>query len=67
MPYGLVTFGGGSRICIGINFAQLETKALAAHVLRHCRLDAVEGQRLVHAGALTAILEDGIRLHVRSK
>ncbi len=33
-PYGLVTFGGGPRVCIGMNFAQVEIKALAAHVLR---------------------------------
>jgi cytochrome P450 len=64
-PYGLVTFSGGARICIGINFAQIETKALAAHVLRHYRLEAVEGQRIVHAGHWTALLEHGIRLRVR--
>jgi cytochrome P450 len=64
-PYSLVTFGGGPRICIGINFAQIEVKALAAHVLRHYRLEAVAGQRLVHAGHWTAILENGIRLQVR--
>ena len=38
-PYGLVTFGGGPRICIGINFAQVEIKALAAHVLRAFTLE----------------------------
>lgn len=37
-PYGLVTFGGGPRICIGINFAQVEIKALAAHVLQQYAL-----------------------------
>jgi cytochrome P450 len=33
VPYSLVTFGGGPRICIGINFAQVEIKAMAAHIL----------------------------------
>ncbi|MBA3825521.1 MAG: cytochrome P450 [Ktedonobacterales bacterium] len=32
-PYGLVTFGGGPRICIGMQFAQIEIKALLAHLL----------------------------------
>jgi cytochrome P450 len=66
-PYALVTFGGGSRICIGVNFAQIETKALAAYVLRHYQLEAVENQRIVHAGHWTAMLEHGIRLRVRPR
>lgn len=63
-PYGLVTFGGGPRICIGINFAQIETKALAAHVLRHYELEAV-GPPSPHGGHWTAVLVDGIKLKVR--
>ena len=34
-PYALATFGGGPRICLGINFAQVEVMALVAHVRRH--------------------------------
>ncbi|MEH1905308.1 cytochrome P450 [Nostoc sp.] len=30
----LVGFGGGSRICIGIAFAKMEMKIIAAHLLR---------------------------------
>jgi len=37
-PYALVPFGGGPRICIGINFAQIEIKALAVAVLRSVNL-----------------------------
>jgi retinoid hydroxylase len=65
-PYALVTFGGGARICIGINFANIETKALAAHVLRTYQLEAVENQAIAHAGHWTAVLMNGIRLRVRS-
>ena len=42
-PYALVTFGGGPRICLGINFAQVEVTALVAHVLRRYRLEPIAG------------------------
>ena len=64
-PYSLVTFGGGPRICIGINFANIEVKALAAHVLRTYRLSAVPAQELAHAGHWTAFVPGGIRLRAR--
>jgi retinoid hydroxylase len=34
-PFNLVGFGGGSRICIGLSFAKLEMKLIAAHLLRN--------------------------------
>lgn len=48
-PYSLVTFGGGPRICIGINFAQIEVKAMAAHILRRYTLTPAPGQELLQA------------------
>jgi retinoid hydroxylase len=63
-PYGFVPFGGGTRLCIGSAFASLEIKALAAHVLRHYRLEAVPGQQIGNAGHITATLPQGIRLRV---
>ncbi len=47
VPYALIPFGGGPRICIGVNFAQVEIKALAAHVLRNYDLIPVAGQEVV--------------------
>jgi cytochrome P450 len=66
-PYGLVTFGGGVRTCIGLNFALAETKTLVVHVLRHYELCAVTDQPIVHAGHLTAMLADDLRLQVKVK
>jgi cytochrome P450 len=43
-PYGLVTFGGGPRVCIGMNFAQTEIKALAAHLLRTHTVEPIAGR-----------------------
>jgi cytochrome P450 len=46
VPYALVGFGGGPRICIGINFAQVELKAVASHILRQTSLELIPGQRI---------------------
>jgi retinoid hydroxylase len=40
-PYALCTFGGGPRICIGINFAQIEMRIAATHVLSRFRLEPI--------------------------
>lgn len=63
-PYSLVTFGSGPRICIGINFAQIETKALTAYVLRHFQLEPVTEQEPARTGHWTMQIAQGIRLRV---
>jgi cytochrome P450 len=59
-PYSLVTFGGGPRVCIGMSFAQLEVKALVAHVLRRLILSPIPDRTPVHAGYWTAIAPEGV-------
>jgi cytochrome P450 len=63
-PYALVGFGGGPRICIGINFAQVEIKALASHILRRYRLEPVPGQQIVQFYRGTGMPLHGIRMRV---
>ena len=63
-PFALVTFGGGPRICIGVNMAQLEVRALAAHVLRHYTITPDADHHPVQVGMITGFPEDGIRVHV---
>ncbi|HMA38038.1 MAG TPA: cytochrome P450, partial [Chloroflexia bacterium] len=63
-PYSLVTFGGGPRVCIGINFANIEVKVLAAHVLRHYHLEPVSAQPPVQGGVLATFLVDGLPMRV---
>jgi cytochrome P450 len=47
LPKGAyVPFGGGPRICIGMRFGELETRAIAAVILRRFRLEAQPGWRL---------------------
>ncbi|HET8631589.1 MAG TPA: cytochrome P450 [Thermomicrobiales bacterium] len=67
-PYALVPFGGGPRICIGVNFAQVEIKALAAHVLRHYALEPLPGQDIAHLYDPTmAAPWQGIRVRVAER
>jgi retinoid hydroxylase len=64
-PYALVPFGGGPRICIGINFAQVEVKALAAHVLRRVDLTPALDHPPAHVYyGVTGSLPEGMPMHV---
>ena len=64
-PYALVTFGGGPRICLGINFAQVEVTALVAHVRRHYRLSPIPGRVIRQVGGIIQTLPDGIPVRVQ--
>lgn len=66
-PYALIGFGGGPRICIGINFAKVEIKALISQALRRYDLEAVPDQQLVQFYRVTAVPLFGIRLRVRER
>ncbi len=65
--YSLVGFGGGPRICIGINFAKVEIKALVSQALRRYDLEAVPDQTLVQFYRVTAVPLYGIRLRARER
>ncbi|MEH2081433.1 MAG: cytochrome P450 [Nostoc sp.] len=45
-PFSLVGFGGGPRICIGIAFAKMEMKIIAAHLLRNYHWEILPNQSL---------------------
>jgi cytochrome P450 len=64
-PYALATFGGGPRICLGINFAQVEVMALAAHVRRAYVLAPLPGLPIPQIGGIVQTLPEGIRVNVR--
>jgi retinoid hydroxylase len=66
-PYALVGFGGGPRICIGINFAQVEIKALISHLLRNYRLELVPDQQIMQVYMPTSMPLNGIRMRVSQR
>lgn len=63
-PYALVGFGGGPRICIGINFAKVEIKTIIAHILRQYDLELVPDQEIGQFYRATGMPLHGIRMHV---
>ncbi|HKB48133.1 MAG TPA: cytochrome P450 [Ktedonobacterales bacterium] len=64
-PYSLVTFGGGPRLCIGINFANIEVKALAVDVLRRYTLEPMEVEPPFEVGFVTLAMPQGMPMRVQ--
>ncbi len=67
-PYALATFGGGPRICIGVNFAQVEIKAMAAEILRSYTLEPIAPHEVtqIYPG-LVGQPEQGIRMRMKPR
>ena len=65
-PYALVGFGGGPRICIGINFAKVEIKSMVARVLRDYDLTLAPGQAIEQFGVISRP-RDGIVMRVTAR
>lgn len=63
-PYALVTFGGGPRLCIGVNFANIEVKAIATDVLRRCELTPATSERPFEVGFITEVMPAGMPMAI---
>ena len=46
VPFSMVGFGGGSRVCVGFAFAQLEMKVLMSYLLRNYTWELLKRQNL---------------------
>lgn len=66
-PYALVGFGGGPRICIGMNFAQIEIKTMVSHILRNYTLELVSGQDIHQFYRAVGWPVDGVRMRVSER
>ncbi len=65
-PYSLVTFGGGARICIGMNFALVEMKAMLAQLLR--KFDFVpENEPMQSYYSPVAVIWGGMSMKVKAR
>jgi retinoid hydroxylase len=64
VPYALVGFGGGPRLCIGINFAKVEMKMMVSHILRRYYLEPVSQQNVTQFYRATGMPLHGIKVRV---
>jgi cytochrome P450 len=60
-------FGGGRRICIGLQFALLEATMLAAATSQRYVLDAAPGHRVVEEGFTTLRPKGGLPMVIRRR
>ena len=60
--YSLVGFGGGPRVCLGMAFAKLEMKILAAQLLRHYQWHIVPNQDLTLNPVPSLRPRDGLKV-----
>lgn len=65
-PFSLIGFGGGPRICIGIAFAKMEMKIIAAHLLRGYQWEILPNQSLDNVRVPTSRPKDGLRVRFQS-
>ena len=66
-PYALATFGGGPRICLGINFATVEVMALVAHVRRHSTIEPVSDRPIPQWGGILPTFPEGVRVRASAR
>lgn len=66
-PFSLIGFGGGPRICIGIAFAKMEMKIIAAHLLRSYDWEILPNQSLATVRVPTNQPKDGLRVRFQPR
>jgi len=66
-PYALVGFGGGPHICIGMNFARVEIKAMLSHILRNYILELIPGQEIYQFYRSVGWPVNGIRMRITER
>lgn len=64
-PFSLIGFGGGPRICIGIAFAKMEMKIVAAHLLRGYDWEILPNQSLDVVRVPTTRPKDGLKVRFK--
>ncbi len=62
VPFSLVGFGGGARVCVGFAFAQQEMKVILSHLLRRYTWELVPGQNLNTVYRPTLFPKDGLQV-----
>ncbi|ALF53279.1 cytochrome P450 [Nostoc piscinale CENA21] len=66
-PFSLIGFGGGPRVCIGMAFAKMEMKIVAAHLLRSYDWEILPNQSLASVRIPTNRPKDGLRVRFQPR
>ncbi|MBD2441406.1 cytochrome P450 [Nostoc sp. FACHB-110] len=66
-PFSLIGFGGGPRVCIGVAFAKMEIKIVAAHLLRSYDWEILPNQSLETVRLPTNHPKDGLRVRFQPR
>ncbi len=67
VPFSLVGFGGGARVCLGYAFAQQEMKILASYLLRHYTWEILPNQNLHMVYRPTLQPKGGLQVRFRRR
>lgn len=67
VPFSLVGFGGGARVCVGYAFAQLEMKIMLSYLLRHYTWELLPGQNLNTMYRPTLVPKDGMQVRFQRR
>jgi cytochrome P450 len=63
--YAYFPFGGGPRLCIGQQFAQMEAALMLATILQRVDLTLVPGQKIVPQPSITMRPRYGLKMKVQ--
>ena len=66
-PFGLIGFGAGPRVCVGLPFAQMQMRIVVSHLLRHLRLALVPGQSFTPVAVPTKMPKDGLVVNIEHR
>ena len=59
-------FGGGAHKCLGINFAEIQTKILLFHLLRNYRIEAPRNRKLAFKHLPMPLPKDGLPIKIHA-
>jgi cytochrome P450 len=65
--YAYIPFGGGPRLCIGNNFALMESQLILATLAQHYRLRLVEGKPVIPQGLVTIRPKGGLWMRLEGR
>ncbi len=64
--FQFLPFGGGAHKCLGINFAEIQTKILLFHLLRNYQMETIPGRKLTFNHLPMPLPKDGLPVKIRA-